>query len=229
LLANDEQLASFYYEIYAPERIDPSGKLIMELAGGLFYYALRLPSTDIGYCYHNDWSGVTGGLAGVQAGLEAAMRAWEGVARVKFVHEAALDGAGCNTSGSNPGVSFVVKKNGMASTATGPFPDLPWAQQIMGVPNAGLPEDLATHEMGHALGFRHEHIHTNASPRCTGEGSLDTAEELFDEWDPVSVMGYADCTMSMSIASGRRISRLDGLGARMVYLAPDWWWSNLNI
>jgi hypothetical protein len=97
------------------------------------------------------------------------MANWEEIANIKFTYRSNLDGATCNNNGANPGVDFVVTHWNSASTATGAFPSFSWSQQKLQVPTGGISRLLAVHEVGHILGFRHEHIHTNASPRC-GEG-----------------------------------------------------------
>jgi hypothetical protein len=90
------------------------------------------------------------------------------------VHASTLDGAGCSNS-STPDVDFVVQHYASFCTAVGPFPSNAWADQQLKVPVCGLSRLLGVHELGHALGFRHEHPHSGASPRCTESG---TSEDL---------------------------------------------------
>jgi hypothetical protein len=155
-------------------------------------------------------------IADVRVGLEAGMRAWEGVGNVRFVYASASDGAGCAKSG----VSFRIALDATsACTATGPFPSR--ARQALTVPRCGLGELLAIHELGHTIGFRHEHIHSGATPRC-GEGDS-SYEQLFADYDGQSAMVYANCTKG-SFIGGFRVSRMDGMGARILYGNPQWWW-----
>jgi hypothetical protein len=85
--------------------------------------------------------------------------------------------------------------------------------------------DFATHEVGHILGFRHEHAHGDwpDAEKTLGfcnedRGSIAELTEL----DEKSVMMYTDCTVSQHF-SGNPISWLDGVGARKVYGAPAAW------
>lgn len=74
------------------------------------------------------------------------------------------------------------------------FPDDPPARRVVlidpsfyragGFDNAGV----LRHELGHVLGFRHEHIRSGAPPGCPGEPLYDTID--LTQYDPKSVMHY---------------------------------------
>lgn len=268
LLWTEEQLERHYYEDYLPRQIEPTGKLIVNLievlclppplgcstardkrgstwgGGGLF-------QLDIKYCFSSGWgtaqydSNLDGTndvtvptQAAMLTALETATRAWEGVASVRFRHVASLDGAGCSTSGSNPGVDFVVQHYnattctgtntpagcGLVCGAFGAFPSNSWANQQLLVPPCAPSDLLMIHEVGHVLGFRHEHIHSGASPQCGEGGTEGTDYEELTEFDTDSAMKYTSCTVSANI-NGVRPSRRDGIGARLVYGNPHWWWA----
>lgn len=71
------------------------------------------------------------------------------------------------------------------------------------------------HELGHILGFRHEHIRSGAPAICPDESMEDTLE--LTDYDPQSVMHYF-CGQLGSIELA--LTELDRLGAQKVYGLP---------
>jgi hypothetical protein len=83
-------------------------------------------------------------------------------------------------------------------------------------PNLGLNQvGVLRHELGHVLGFRHEHIRSGAPPVCPDE-PLDHIIDL-TKYDPRSVMHY----FCGNVGSSETITELDRQGARLVYGPPD--------
>lgn len=154
----------------------------------------------------------------VQATANAASN-WAAVCGVEFKHLSHLDeGAdgeeplfwvrGVNTNGKFIAVAF--------------FPDDPVEERqviidpIFFSPTLSYsPVGVLRHELGHVLGFRHEHIRSGAPPDCRDE-NLDYTFEL-TPYDPTSVMHYP-CGQKGS--TGFQITAVDRAGAVAVYGPP---------
>lgn len=155
--------------------------------------------------------------------LQDAARAWEGAAGVRFVHVASQDGT-CTPL--NPHVVFDVRP---APFGTDPniyaasfFPNYVRGSRTVWLnlrarwtPGAPPTETgVLRHELGHVLGFRHEHVRPEAGGLCP---------EVHDwlpltPYDPYSVMHYPSC-------NGRgdgwlTLTEEDVAGAREVYGPP---------
>jgi hypothetical protein len=91
-------------------------------------------------------------------------------------------------------------------------------------PNA-TPVGFLKHELGHILGFRHEHPWAPSQGGCgefPTESSLDTTGRRLTAYDQTSVMHYPWC--NGITATDLTISVLDGMGARTVYSMPAAWY-----
>lgn len=225
----ESQLLDYYGKMIRGE----AEKSIVNLSGGA--RTVRSDSnastneTDISFCFDNSsWGGTESGdtdgdgnsnedlptKANVLAALQDGMRAWEGVANVRFSYEASNDGSSC--SGASDLV--VTLDDTKSCTASGAFPP----GTAITVPICGLPNLLAEHELGHVLGFRHEHIHSGDPNQCDESG----AREELTSFDIDSCMIYANCASDGFIANNP-VSMLDGVGARILYGNPNWWWGAL--
>jgi hypothetical protein len=74
---------------------------------------------------------------------------------------------------------------------------------------------ILRHELGHVLGFRHEHIRSQAPPLCPDE-ETDGVLNLTD-YDPQSVMHYFCGEVGSRELT---ITELDRIGAQVVYGPP---------
>jgi len=232
-----------YYGLYVSGTLDKAivnRTLVYSGHGSIFYNVWDIrddgdpstPTTDISYCFDNSaWGGDSDGddnpnealptQDSVLQELRRGMAAWEGVANVRFVYDSGNDGSGCASSDSDLTVTLDFESNCVAS---GSFPSM--STQMITIPICGLPGHLAHHELGHVLGFRHEHIHSNDPNRCSEDDG--NYEELFASYDPDSTMIYDNCRNDddLSIADNN-VSAMDAVAARMLYGQPNWWWSGL--
>lgn len=77
------------------------------------------------------------------------------------------------------------------------------------------PVGVLRHELGHVLGFRHEHIRSGAPPVCPREDLADTID--LTKYDPSSVMHYFCGRVG---SRDLMITSLDREGAQKVYGPP---------
>ena len=84
-------------------------------------------------------------------------------------------------------------------------------------------DGVLAHELGHSLGFRHEHVRADIFDipfenwlSCVLEGILDSNYRPVTEYDSASVMHYPQCGGTGDLS----ITELDIAGARALYGAP---------
>jgi Matrixin len=154
----------------------------------------------------------------VVANMRQATADWEAICGVQFQHREELD----NLPGVQPkGALFTVREidtNGQVIAAAF-FPNDPVSRRRVVIDPSYYGIDLEfdkvgvlRHELGHLLGFRHEHIRSGAPAACPGE-SLFNIVELTD-YDPHSVMHY----FCGNVGSRElKITDVDRTGAQKLY------------
>lgn len=156
----------------------------------------------------------------VVASLKQATLEWEATCGVNFRHAAELDtvpGTG------REGQVFVVRQlsTGGRVIAASFFPsDKPARRTLIVDPSYYTANydkvGIFRHELGHILGFRHEHVRSEAPSVCHRGEALGEVEEV-TEFDGTSVMHYF-CGGQGS--RELKISALDRKGAQRIYGPP---------
>jgi serralysin len=147
--------------------------------------------------------------------MSSATATWEATARVNFVHATASD---ANCTRSTTGVVFNVRQvTGGAFLARSFFPSSTRANREVQIDSTSFgsisPYTLAgilRHELGHTLGFRHEHTRPEA-----GTCFEDNSWRALTTYDSASVMHYPQCNGSNR--GDLALTARDKTGARALY------------
>jgi hypothetical protein len=167
---------------------------------------------------------VAGGDAGYELAVASMRKAagdWEKTCGISFFHQSELDGS---DDLRPPGVLFVIREHnaGGSFIAAAFFPTDPVSRRRLLIdPSFYSPAlifdrtGVLRHELGHVLGFRHEHIRSGKPPGCPDEDTYGTID--LSDYDPRSVMHYF-CGGLGSAALA--ITETDKISAQHVYGLP---------
>jgi hypothetical protein len=179
------------------------------------------PGVVLSYCVLKETFPNTEDYDMVVANMQKATSDWEKTCGVKFEYKKDMD---TSESLKPAGVLFTVREidAGGEFIAAAFFPNDPKDRRVMLIDpsyyDPGLLFDkvgVLRHELGHVLGFRHEHIRSGAPPDCPDEDTKDTFE--FTKYDPRSVMHYFCGNLGSKELA---ISEQDKIGARKLYGLP---------
>jgi hypothetical protein len=160
--------------------------------------------------------------------IRAATEDWMAVCGIAFEYRSELDEKPANRSTALFGISYVDVGGQFIAAAF--FPDDPADRRMIIIdpsyfsPNLGFDKTgVLRHELGHVLGFRHEHIRSGAPAVCPGEPLYDTVE--LGDYDPRSVMHY----FCGGVGSAElEITELDRTGAQKLYGPPESSFMNID-
>lgn len=188
--------------------------------GGLaVYYSggdIKWSSTqkmNLTYCVSSSSFGTR--YSTVVSAMNSAAAAWEATASVNFIHSSSYDS---NCTASQTGVLFDVRQTTDTSyLARAFFPNYARSSRnilistsAFGTISPWTLTGVLRHELGHVLGFRHEHT------RLTSTGCYeDSAWRALTSYDSSSVMHYPQCNGTQT--GDLVLTSLDQSGARALY------------
>jgi len=184
----------------------------LTLAGGGALDTNRI-ERDIRYCVSNSFGS---NKAAIRRSMQRAAADWASAARLRFTYDSSRDG-NCTSAGS---IDIAVRPTSGSFIASAFFPRRGNAEgNLLVVVNQffqqGLSQDgVMRHELGHILGFRHEHTRIRSNP-CYEDGNW----IAITQYDSSSTMHYPQCNGTGSFSS-LALTGLDRAGAAAVYGSP---------
>lgn len=177
------------------------------------------PQTVLSYCVLKNTFPRLEWYEEVVTNMQRATGAWEAICGIKFSYVPSLDSS---ASVRPAGVLFPVRHiaAGGAFIAAAFFPnDPPSRRRVLIDPSYFTTSfdhvGVLRHELGHTLGFRHEHIRSGAPPVCPHEDTTGTIN--LTDYDPQSVMHY----FCGGVGSRKlEITPVDRMGAQQLYGPP---------
>lgn len=178
---------------------------------------------QLSYCVDGTFN--AGEKTTIVEALRSAGSRWQAVADVQFTYKPSEDD---NCNDKNNQVTFNVTKvqTNEKYFARAFFPNQPRDRRALNVDQlafepvrASIVDDVMTHELGHILGFRHEH----ARPEATRQDPVACSENnsgwhAYTPYDDRSVMTYPECG---GYEPGQfAISATDAEGAVAIYGSP---------
>jgi serine protease len=193
------------------------GNLIVDNNGGTDSKWNDTEKLNLTYCVSNSF-GTANKAKIVEALRQATDLGWEVRANVNFTYVSAQDG-NC-TAGNNNVVFNVNQVSGQPYLARAFFPNQPRSSREVLVDVSSFDPTLTwplahilSHELGHTLGFRHEHTRPEAAT-CFEDNNW----RPLTTYDSASVMHYPQCNGS---SADLAFTAKDAAGSALLYGAPN--------
>jgi serralysin len=188
--------------------------LIVNRVGGADDRWSAATAANLTYCISSSSFGTR--YSTVVNAMNSATAAWEGTARVNFVHSSSLDGSCSRTTA---GVVFNVRlvNSGGQFLASAFFPSTSRSAREVQIDTTAFGSispytltGILRHELGHTIGFRHEHTRPES-----GTCFEDSNWRSLTTYDSASVMHYPQCNGSNR--GDLVLTSRDNSGARALY------------
>ncbi|HKE15519.1 MAG TPA: matrixin family metalloprotease [Kofleriaceae bacterium] len=200
-------LRELYDELYGAD------KLIVHSPGGVDAVWSDEQKLNLTYCVGDSFGEFKDQV--IEAMTAASDNGWETAANVNFIHVAEED-ASCDANNQN--VLFDVNQVfNQPYLARSFFPDQDRATRNLFIDNSSFQQsdfplaNIVTHELGHTLGWRHEHTRPEA-----GTCFEDNDWRELTPYDSASTMHYPQCNGTGDLT----LTDLDREGAASVYGPP---------
>ena len=210
----EDKLREYYNNIVVPTS---NGDLIINTNNGIDDKWNSTQKRNITYCVNSNSFG--GEYSNVVQSMREATQEWEKETDIKFVHLVAEDESCTN---ANSAVIFDVNPapSSVRYLARAFFPSYPRNIRNVLIHSSAMHPTTADltltgilrHELGHVLGFRHEHTRPEANaPRCVESNNW----RVVTDYDSNSVMHYPQCNGTGGWALN--LTEFDHNGAKVIY------------